>query len=212
MTLIIFHIIFFILCREFETKTLLFQYITVSLDLQQGKGLMTIPSTTINERRGKKRAKKGVAKGGNELIALRQRVAGRTADRSRLPVPVTPSSSFEVFVVPIESRTWAIAEGTRECRPLSRKIFIFVPARHGRRTKGTETAFPQILRSFLPDRLHTRGYFDTKYRFYCAAKRTRTPLFDRPFPRNLFENFCVTWEIISKLSFFFFYKCHRILC
>lgn len=136
-------------------------------------------------------------------------MAGRTADRPRLPVPVTPSSSFEVFVVPIESRTLAIAEGTRECRPLSRKIFIFVPARHGRRTKGTKTAFPQILRSFLPDRLHTRGYFDTVYRFYCAAKRTRASLLERHYRETCLKIFVshgnnIEVNFFPYFSFFFF--------
>lgn len=65
-------------------------------------------------KKGRQRTKKGVARGGNELIALRWRVAGRTADRPRLPAPVTSSSSFEVFVVPIESRTRTTVEGTRE--------------------------------------------------------------------------------------------------
>lgn len=59
--------------------------------------------------------KERVAKGGNELIALRQRVAGRTADTSSasglgfrlLPRPPLPRFSW------FRSKAAMIAEGTR---------------------------------------------------------------------------------------------------
>lgn len=99
-----------------------------------------------------------MATGGNELIALRRRVAGRTADRPRLPVaggrsfPFRPPS--EVFVVPNESRapiarsfvgkdgTWKRGERDGSPRASSRKIFIVsVVIRNAReRTKGSKTA------------------------------------------------------------------------
>lgn len=82
--------------------------------------------------------------------------------------------------------------------PLFRKIFIFVPARHGRRTKGTETAFPQILRSFLPDRLHTLLRYGVS--ILLRGETHESAIFDLALSRCLFEHFYA--KIISFFSLF----------
>lgn len=91
----------------------------------------------------------------------------------------------------------------RECRSLSRKIFIFVPARHGGRTKGTETAFPQILRSFLPDRLRTRATLIPSIDFIARGNARGRHYLTWNY-RDIVRKCLHRTEIISKLSFSLF--------
>lgn len=54
------------------------------------------------------------------------------------------------------------------------------------------------------------GHFDTKYRFYCAGKCTRTPLLDLELSRYCSEMFASHGNNIKIIFLFFFYKRLRI--
>lgn len=79
-----------------------------------------------------------------------------------------------------------------------------MPARHGGRTKGAETAFPQILRSFLPDRLRTRATLIPSIDFIARGNARGRHYLTWNY-RDIVRKCLHRTEIISKLSFSFFF-------
>lgn len=99
--------------------------------------------------------------------------------RSRRLLPFPSLPRFWWF----RSQAAAIAEGTRgfNVSSILPENIYRVRVRHGRCTKGSKTAFRQILRSFLPDRPASGSYLcKNEYRFYCA----RAPLLEARYLRN----------------------------
>lgn len=82
--------------------------------------------------------------------------------------------------------------------------YLFSYPRHGGRTKGTETAFPQILRSFLPDRVTLIRSIDFIVR---RNARNSTGIIEIYFSKI----FASSGNNIELSSSFFFYKRLRIL-